>query len=86
MENTFWDISRDDDSDFVELFKKSFTLYIESGTRKEMEVDIDILRNQSGCPATNEFKAKFYKIIIEHCLRRFHCFYLHLTHLTTFFA
>ena len=81
MENTFWNISRD--GNFMELFKKSFTLYVESGMRKKMEADIDILRNQGGHLVTNnsEFKAKFCKVIIEHYLRKFHsrCFYLHST-------
>jgi hypothetical protein len=70
------------DVNFVELFKKSFTLYVESGMRKRTEADIDILINeQGGCP---DFKADFCKIIIEHYLRKIHCFYLHLTHLTVF--
>lgn len=81
MENTFWNI--DTDTNFVDLFKTSFTLYVESGIRKEMEVAIDGLRNeQSGWMATKAFKAKFRKIIIEHCLREFHKFYCFLTHLT----
>ena len=84
MENTFWNISND--GNFVELFKKSFTLYVESGMKKKMEAEIDILRNQGGQLVTKEFKAKFYKIIIEHYLSGFHCFYFHLTYLTTFFA
>ena len=82
MENTFWDISRD--SDFVKLFKKSFTLYVESGLKETVKKDIDILRNeQGGFLLTKDFKAKFHKFIVEHYLRKFHCFYLHLTHLTT---
>ena len=102
MENTFWNISslRDGPGNFVELFKKSFKLYVESGARKATEADVNLLRIQSGCPLalpmtswnvsdseSDEFKAKLCKIIIEHCLRKFHyCFYLHLTHLNTFFA
>ena len=70
MENTFWNtggISRV--GNFVELFKKSFTLFVESGMRGKMEADIDILTNQAGPPVTEEFKAKFCKNIIEcsHC-------------------
>ena len=85
MENTFWNINRD--INFVDLFKTSFTLYVESGLRKEMEADIDILGNeQGGCPVAKDFRAKFFKIVIDHYLRKFHCFYLHLTHLTTFFS
>ena len=85
IENTFWDISKD--GNFVELFRKSFTLYVESGMKKKMEADIfDMLRNQGGHQVTHEFKEKFYKIIIEHYLCKFHCFYLYSTHLNTFFA
>ena len=86
MENTFWRISEDSDSNFVELFKKSFTFYVESGTRSKVEADVDILKNQSasGCSmVTDEFKAKFCKIIIDNLLRTFHHFFaLQLTHLT----
>ena len=63
----------------MELFKKSFTLYVESGMRKKIEAEIDILENQGGHLVTRELKAKFYKIIIEHYLCKFHCFYLHST-------
>ena len=75
MENTYWNISRDDD--FVKSFKKSFALYVESGMRKKVEAEIDILINEleSGCrrvPVGKDFEAKFYKIIIEHYLRKFH--------------
>jgi hypothetical protein len=82
MENTFWNINRD--GNFVELFKKSFTLYVESGMRKKMETVIDILRNQGGHLATTgkKFKAKFCKTIIVHFLCKFHYLYLHLTNLT----
>ena len=72
MENTFWNIS---DGNFVELFKKSFTLYVESGKKKKMEVDIDILVNQCQ-PWTMDFAAEFYKIVIKNSLCKFHCFYL----------
>ena len=68
MENTSWDISRD--GNFVELFKKSFTLYVESGRKEMMKKDIDILRNGQG-----EFlleRATFYKFIVEHYLCKFH--------------
>jgi hypothetical protein len=83
MENTFWNISRD--NNFVELFKKSFTLYVDSGIRKKVEAAIDGLRNeQGGWKVTEDFNAKFFKVIIEHYLRKFHCSYLpvHSTHLT----
>ena len=80
MENTFWNISTD--VKFVDLFKTSFTLYVESGTRKKMEAAIDALRNKhGGNMVTKDFEEKFYKIIINHCLCKFHCFYLCLTHL-----
>ena len=85
MENTFWDIHRD--GDFVKLFKKSFTLYVESGMREMMKIDIDQLENEEGeFLVTVDFKARFHKFIVEHYLCEFHCFYLHLTHLTTFFT
>ena len=76
MENTFWNItgSRNGNLDFVELFKKSFTLYVESGMRKEMEADIVILQNQSGYPVIDKFKTKFCKIINEHFLVSFPLF------------
>ena len=119
MENTFWNISTN--LTFVDLFKKSFTLYVESGTRKKVEVAIDdsILRNEQGgglpqltkdseenfyyrtrkkvataiasilrkVPVlgggpsrptlprlTKDLEEKFFKIIMEHYLRKFHCF------------
>jgi hypothetical protein len=68
MENTFWSIRRSDD--FVELFKKSFKLYVESGMREVVEADIDIVsRDQSGHLETT----RFCKIIIDHLLRKFYC-------------
>lgn len=73
IENTFW--SRDDGY-FVELFEKSFALYVESGMKKKIEADIVVLINQGGYLVTNEFKAKFKaefcKIIMDHYLRKFH--------------
>ena len=60
----------------MELFKKSFTLYVESGLSKKIEADIDILRKQGGHLVTKEFKAKFCKIIMEHILCKFHSFCL----------
>ena len=74
MENTFWNISSD--GNFVKLFKKSFTLYVESGTREKVEADIEIL----GFPGRSweldateleEYKDKFLKIIMGHYLRKF---------------
>ena len=79
MENSFWTISGD--VNFVDSFKTSFTLYVESGMRKKMEEAIDILGNE--CP---DYKEVFYKIIIEHYLRKFLCFQLHLTHLKPMFS
>ena len=86
MENTFWNISKD--GNFVKSFKKSFTLYVDSGMRMKAEAEIDILRNVQGgslYQATNwkDFNPRFFKLIIEHYLRKVHCFYVHLTHLTT---
>ena len=52
-----------------------------------MRIDIDILRNEQGkFLVTKDFKAMFHKFIVEHYLCEFHCFYLHLTHLITFFT
>ena len=78
-ENTLWDINGD--GKFVELFKKSFTLYVESGLREMTERDIDILRNDQGrfSLEDSDFSPKFHKFIVDHYLRKFHCFYLHLT-------
>ena len=71
----------------MKLFKKSFTLYVESGMRVMTERDmIVVLRNELGeisVPVTKDFKAKFYKFIVEHYLRKLHLFYLHLTNLIT---
>ena len=68
------------DGNFVELFKKSFTLYVESGMSERMKIDIDILRNDQGeFLVTEVFKTRFYRFIVEHYLRKFHCFYLHST-------
>jgi hypothetical protein len=73
MENTFWNISGDDN--FMELFRKSFTLYVKSGTGKKMKAAINGLRNeQGGWTVTRDFKAKFSEIIIAHYLCEFCCF------------
>ena len=77
MENTFWNINKD--VNFVELFKKSFTFYVESGMKKKLEAAVDILRNEQGGWRTKDFKEKFYKIIIEHYLCKFLCFYFYST-------
>ena len=69
IENTFWNI--EGDGNFVELFKKSFTLYVESGLRENTERDIQILRNEQG-PLND---GEFYKFIVNHYLGKFHCFY-----------
>ena len=45
--------------------------------REMVERDIDMLRNEQGeilCQA-EDFKAKFYKFIVDHYLRKFHCFF-----------
>ena len=86
IENAFWDINRD--GNFVELFKKSLTFYVESGLREITERDIDILRNkQGGFSVTKDFNAKFYQFIVDHYLRKFHYFYyLHSAHLIIDFA
>ena len=48
------------------------------------EADIDMWGNQleGGPPETDEFKAKFCEIIIDHYLCMFHSFFLHSTHLS----
>ena len=74
MENTFWNISSD--GNFVKLFKKSFTLYVESGTREKVEADIENLGYpdrswDSKATELEEYKEKFLKIIMEHNLRKF---------------
>ena len=89
MENTFWNFNKD--SNFVELFKNSFTLYVESGMKEIMERDIETLKNEQGefSAKAENFNAKFRKFIFDHYLRKFHCFrvYLYSTHLpTTVFA
>ena len=76
IENTFWDINGD--GNFVEQFKKSFTLYVESGMRDMTERDIEILRNEQNYDLTQSH-GEFYKFIVNHYLRKFHCLYLHLT-------
>ena len=50
-------------------------------------MNIDILRNELGeFLVTEGFKEKFYNFIVDHYLCKFHCFYLHLTHLIILFA
>ena len=84
MENTFWNISTQADrgGNFVKLFEKSLTLYVKSGTREKAAAAIDILRNEKGeVQVIKDFKEKYFKIITEHYLCKFHCFFLHLTYL-----
>jgi hypothetical protein len=73
MENTFWNST---DGNLVEMFKKSFTLYVDSGMKKTTEAVIDELRIQDGGYRTQEFMAEFCKLIIDHCLCKLLCFYL----------
>ena len=90
MENTFWNINLDtgrDASNFVKLFEKSFTLYVESGMREMTERDIEVLRDEHGeFSYAGDFRARFCKFIFDHYLRKFHCFDLYSTHLITIFA
>ena len=72
IENTFWNINGH--GNFVELFKKSFKFYVESGMREMTERDFEILRKEQ-----NPSRDEFYKFIVNHYLRKFHYFYLHLT-------
>ena len=83
MENTFWDVNGG--SNIVKLFKKSFTLYVESGMREMTERDIETLINEQG-EILEDFSPKFSMFIFDHYLRKFYCFYLHSTHLITIFA
>ena len=78
LENTFWNRG---DGNFVESFKKSFTLYVDSGMRKKAEAEIEKLRSENTRKhlASEDFEARFYKLIIEHCLCKIHCFYIHNT-------
>ena len=83
IENTFWTPIIRKNLKFLDLFKQSFTFYVESRTKEMAEAEIDILCDQlKGGQVTEEFKAMFCKIVIEHLLCRFHCFYLHSTYLT----
>ena len=88
MEHSFWSIDRHSNLNIVELFKKSFTLYVESGMREMTERDIEVLRNEQGefSAEAGGFDAKFCKFISDHYLRKLHCFYLYSTHLITIFA
>ena len=71
MENTLWNVNRD--GNFMELFKNSFTLYVESGMREKTEADIrvtDIWKNEW----QGNIKEMFCMFIIKHYLCKFHCF------------
>ena len=88
MENTFWESSRLQDCKFVESFQRSFTLYVESGMKEIVEMEIDILRNEQGkfLVTADNFHANFCNFVVGHYLCKFHSFYLHSTHLSTFSA
>ena len=81
MENTFWNSRKG--GKFVELFKKTFAIYVDSGMKKKTEADIDdILQHDGGeFPLTKNFKTQFCKIIIEHYLRRFFLFSIFAQHI-----
>jgi hypothetical protein len=91
MENTFWHISSDP-SNFVEYFKKSFELYVESGMIKKIDSEADIFRNEQGrCLVTKDCEAEFYMFITGHYLGKIHCFFMALTsklvtHLITLYS
>ena len=71
-ENTSRGITTGKDRNFVELFKTSFTSYVENGMSQLVETDINILRNEEGgFLVTKDFKKKFYKFIVDHYLRKF---------------
>jgi hypothetical protein len=75
MENTFWSI---EDGNFVELFKKSFELYVESGMRKKIEADIFGNGQGGHLVTTEDGKAEFYMFITRHFLCKIHCFFMRL--------
>jgi hypothetical protein len=82
MENSFW--HRSTDGNFVDWFKKSFILYVESGMKKQIEADIDILTNtRNGDPVTDNIKTQLEELITGHYLRKFHCLHSRLVRLTT---
>ena len=86
-ENTFWNISQHGDVKFLELFKKSFTLYVESGMKEMVEIDIDTLRNEQGeFLEMEDFEAKFFKFITEHYLCKFYLFLFALDASNLFFC
>ena len=60
----------------METFKKSFTLYVESGMREKVEVDIGLLRNEEGqfLVTKDDFNAGFFQFITDHYLCKFHLF------------
>ena len=73
----------------MKCFIKSFTLYVDSGMREKAEAEIEKMRNVEGeseLLVREDFKARFSKLIIDHYLRKIHCFYINSTHLTTSFA
>ena len=78
IENTFWNTGiTKTDANFLDLFKASFAFYVESGTKEIVEAEIDLLTRSHQLkdgPATEEFKAMFCKMVIEHFLpeRRSH--------------
>ena len=92
MENSFWNINGDTGTNFVERFKKSFALYVDSGMKEKTERGIEVLRNEHGVwsphwqPDAKNFEERFYKFISARYLCKFHYFYLYLTHLITIFA
>ena len=82
MENTFWN-----DGNFLESFKESFTLYIDSGMRMKAEVEANKLRNVEGkSVVTKDFEERFCKLITDHYLRKIHCFFKRSTLLTASFT
>jgi hypothetical protein len=69
MENSFWNHTTD--GNFVDRLNKSFLLYVESGVRKKIEIDIEILtKEQGGRLEPDDFQTKLHKIILDHYLRK----------------
>ena len=81
MENSFWNINGDTGTNFLKGFKKSFTLYVDSGMKEKTERGIEVLRNDQGefsphwQPEARDLEEKFHKFVSAHYLRKFLCFY-----------
>jgi hypothetical protein len=75
MENSFW--NQGGQGNFVDSFEKSFTLYVESGMKKKVESHIDVFKHQQAGKRVVDEKELYRKIIIKHCLCKFHSYCLY---------